>query len=83
MVADVAAWGAAGTNAAAVDIAIADLRRATAEGTNIMGPSIALTKAGGTTGEWQRHCAKCSASTALRPASARPSVGASTSWRTS
>ena len=37
---------------AAVDAALADLRAATAEGRNIMPPSIAAAKAGVTTGEW-------------------------------
>lgn len=37
---------------AAVDIALADLRRAAAEGRNVMEPSIAAAKAGATTGEW-------------------------------
>jgi (2R)-ethylmalonyl-CoA mutase len=37
---------------AAVDRALAELRRAATEGTNIMEPSIALALAGGTTGEW-------------------------------
>ncbi|MEY4364929.1 MAG: putative methylmalonyl-CoA mutase [Actinomycetota bacterium] len=36
----------------AVDRALAELRRAAADGTNIMEPSIALALAGGTTGEW-------------------------------
>lgn len=36
----------------AVEKALADLRRAAAEGTNIMEPSIAAAKAGVTTGEW-------------------------------
>ncbi|BAN04128.1 protein meaA [Ilumatobacter coccineus] len=36
----------------AVDDALAELRRATAEGDNVMPASIALAKAGGTTGEW-------------------------------
>jgi (2R)-ethylmalonyl-CoA mutase len=52
----------------AVDAALAELRRAAEDGTNIMGPSIALAKAGGTTGEWARRCARCSASTAPPPA---------------
>jgi (2R)-ethylmalonyl-CoA mutase len=37
---------------AAVDVALADLRRAAAEGRNVMEPSIAAAKAGATTGEW-------------------------------
>jgi ethylmalonyl-CoA mutase len=37
---------------AAVEAALAELGRAAAEGDNIMPPSIALAKAGGTTGEW-------------------------------
>ncbi|WP_425053001.1 methylmalonyl-CoA mutase family protein [Psychromarinibacter sp. S121] len=36
----------------AVQAALADLRRAAAEGANIMPPSIAAAKAGATTGEW-------------------------------
>ena len=36
----------------AVDRALAELRRAVEEGTNVMPPSIALATAGGTTGEW-------------------------------
>ena len=39
-------------NAKVVEKALADLRRAAAEGTNIMEPSIAAAKAGVTTGEW-------------------------------
>jgi (2R)-ethylmalonyl-CoA mutase len=42
----------AGRDQAAVDRALAELRRAATEGTNIMEPSIALALAGGTTGEW-------------------------------
>jgi (2R)-ethylmalonyl-CoA mutase len=37
---------------AAVDAALDELRRAAVEGDNMMPPSIALAKAGGTTGEW-------------------------------
>jgi (2R)-ethylmalonyl-CoA mutase len=37
---------------AAVDTALDELRRAATEGDNVMPPSIALAKAGGTTGEW-------------------------------
>ena len=37
---------------AAVDDALEELRRAVVEGDNVMPPSIALAKAGGTTGEW-------------------------------
>ncbi len=48
---DVTAWRAA-RDGAAVDAALVDLRRAAHDGTNIMEPSIALAKAGGTTGEW-------------------------------
>jgi (2R)-ethylmalonyl-CoA mutase len=51
MVADVEQWRTS-RDAAAVEQALADLRRAAASGTNIMDPSIALAKAGGTTGEW-------------------------------
>jgi len=39
-------------DAQAVEKALADLRRAAADGTNIMEPSIAAAKAGVTTGEW-------------------------------
>jgi ethylmalonyl-CoA mutase len=50
-IADVRAWRA-GRDGEAVAAAIAALTTAAADGTNIMGPSIALAKAGGTTGEW-------------------------------
>jgi predicted PurR-regulated permease PerM len=36
----------------AVDVALEDLRRVAIDGGNVMPPSIALAKAGGTTGEW-------------------------------
>ena len=42
----------AGRDQAAVERALAELRRAAADGSNIMEPSIALALAGGTTGEW-------------------------------
>ena len=51
MTADVQAWRAS-RDQNAVDAALAELRRAAEDGTNIMGPSIALAKVGGTTGEW-------------------------------
>ena len=51
MIADVEAWRA-GRDHAAVDDALAELRRAAIGGDNIMEPSIALARAGGTTGEW-------------------------------
>ena len=51
LVADVVGWRAA-RDAAAVTAALDELRRAAVEGDNIMEPSIALAKAGGTTGEW-------------------------------
>lgn len=51
MIEDVAAWRA-GRDTAAVEAALADLRRAAEGDENIMGPSIALARAGGTTGEW-------------------------------
>ena len=51
MIADVRAWRSA-RDQAAVDAALADLRRAAVQGDNVMPPSIALAKAGGTTGEW-------------------------------
>jgi (2R)-ethylmalonyl-CoA mutase len=50
-VADVQAWRAARDNAA-VTAALDELRRAAREGDNIMEPSIAFARAGGTTGEW-------------------------------
>ncbi len=50
-IADVRAWRA-GRNGGAVEAALAALTSAAADGTNIMGPSIDLAKAGGTTGEW-------------------------------
>jgi (2R)-ethylmalonyl-CoA mutase len=50
-IADVVAWRSA-RDSAAVESALAELRRAAVDGTNIMEPSIALAKAGGTTGEW-------------------------------
>lgn len=46
-----AAWRAA-RDQNAVDAALAELIRATTEGDNVMPASIALAKAGGTTGEW-------------------------------
>ncbi len=51
MAADVAAWRDQRA-AHAVDAARAELRRAAERGDNIMEPSIALARAGGTTGEW-------------------------------
>jgi (2R)-ethylmalonyl-CoA mutase len=51
MVADVQAWRAARDDAA-VSAARDELRRAAIDGDNVMPPSIALAKAGGTTGEW-------------------------------
>jgi (2R)-ethylmalonyl-CoA mutase len=51
MVADVRAWRVA-RDGAAVEAAIEALRRAAVEGDNVMPPSIALARAGGTTGEW-------------------------------
>lgn len=45
------AWREA-RDATAVEVALADLRSAAAEGRNIMEPSIAAAKAGVTTGEW-------------------------------
>jgi len=48
---DVVAWRAA-RDQAAVDAALVELRRAAVDGDNVMEPSIALAKAGGTTGEW-------------------------------
>jgi (2R)-ethylmalonyl-CoA mutase len=51
MIDDVVQWRA-GRDDATVQRALDDLRRAAVDGTNLMGPSIALAKAGGTTGEW-------------------------------
>jgi (2R)-ethylmalonyl-CoA mutase len=51
MVADVERWRA-GRDDLAVERALAELRRATTEGDNVMPASIALACAGGTTGEW-------------------------------
>ena len=51
MVADVEAWRA-GRDAAAVTAALAELRRVAASDENIMPATIALARAGGTTGEW-------------------------------
>jgi (2R)-ethylmalonyl-CoA mutase len=51
MIADVEHWRA-GRDAAAVDAALAELRRAVVDGDNVMPASIALARAGGTTGEW-------------------------------
>src|SRR5215213_6980952 len=51
MIADVQAWRAARSEAT-VTTALDELRRAAIEGDNVMPPSIALAKAGGTTGEW-------------------------------
>ena len=48
---DVVAWRAA-RDQVAVDAALVELRRAAVDGDNVMEPSIALAKAGGTTGEW-------------------------------
>ncbi|MBX3491789.1 MAG: protein meaA [Parvibaculum sp.] len=50
-VAALEAWRAARDNEA-VEVALADLRRAAKEGRNIMEPSIVCAKAGVTTGEW-------------------------------
>ncbi len=48
---ELAAWRSR-RDQAAVDAALDELRRAATEGDNVMPPSIALAKAGGTTGEW-------------------------------
>ena len=50
-IADVVAWRSR-RDADAVRIALDELRRAAESGDNLMEPSIALAKAGGTTGEW-------------------------------
>jgi (2R)-ethylmalonyl-CoA mutase len=51
MIADVRAWRTA-RDQAAVDTALAELRRVAASHENVMPATIALAKAGGTTGEW-------------------------------
>jgi (2R)-ethylmalonyl-CoA mutase len=51
LVADVQAWRAS-RDQDAVDVALAQLRLAAQGNDNLMVPSIALAKAGGTTGEW-------------------------------
>jgi (2R)-ethylmalonyl-CoA mutase len=51
MIADVTAWRSL-RDTAAVAAALAELRRAAEQGDNMMPPSIALARAGGTTGEW-------------------------------
>lgn len=51
MIADVQQWRA-NRDEAVVQAGLAELRRAAVEGDNLMPPSIALAKAGGTTGEW-------------------------------
>jgi (2R)-ethylmalonyl-CoA mutase len=51
MIEDVKAWRSA-RDENAVQVALDDLRRAAETDENIMEPSIALAKAGGTTGEW-------------------------------
>jgi (2R)-ethylmalonyl-CoA mutase len=48
---DVNAWRA-NRDSAAVEAALAELRQAALDGSNIMEPSIALARVGGTTGEW-------------------------------
>jgi (2R)-ethylmalonyl-CoA mutase len=48
---ELAAWRS-NRDQAAVDAALDELRRAATDGDNMMPPSIALAKAGGTTGEW-------------------------------
>jgi ethylmalonyl-CoA mutase len=50
-IADVEAWRA-GRDDAAVAVALGELRRVAASGENVMPASIALARAGGTTGEW-------------------------------
>lgn len=51
MISDVQAWRSA-RDQAAVDAALAELRRVAASDENVMPATIALAKAGGTTGEW-------------------------------
>ena len=53
---------------AAVAKALTDLRKAAAEGQNVMAPSIAAAKAGVTTGEWAHRCAPFLANIADRRA---------------
>jgi (2R)-ethylmalonyl-CoA mutase len=53
MIADVQAWRS-GRDQAAVDAALDELRRVAASDENVMPATIALAKAGGTTGEWGR-----------------------------
>jgi ethylmalonyl-CoA mutase len=50
-VADVQAWRA-GRDRQSVERALADLRRQVTAGANVMEPTLALARAGGTTGEW-------------------------------
>ena len=50
-ISDTNAWRAQRDNTA-VEAALRELRHAASEGLNIVPPSIALAKAGGTTGEW-------------------------------
>jgi ethylmalonyl-CoA mutase len=50
-IADVESWRAQ-RDSAAVEAALAELRRCALDGHNIMEPSIALARVGGTTGEW-------------------------------
>ena len=57
----------------AVEAALVELAAVAAAKTpreNLMFPTIAAARAGATTGEWARRCARCSAATGLRPASA-------------
>jgi ethylmalonyl-CoA mutase len=51
LIADVTAWRSS-RDQAAVDAALVELRRAAVGGDNLMPPSIALARVGGTTGEW-------------------------------
>ena len=76
------AWRAA-RDAGAVAAALKDLKRAAAGGANIMPASIACAKAGVTTGEWGWTCARPSANTARRPASATPCATTSAASTTS
>jgi (2R)-ethylmalonyl-CoA mutase len=77
-IADVRAWRA-GRNREAVESALAALISAAANGTNIMGPSIDLAKAGGTTGEWSTALrgvfGEYRAPTGVSAASGRPGGG--------
>ena len=77
-IADVRAWRE-GRDSAAVAAALAALTSAASDGTNIMEPSIALARAGGTTGEWSTALrgvfGEFRAPTGVAAASGRPGGG--------